>query len=371
MHPFFDKIKSNYKFVSTILLFIVTFFILAYLMPRERKFTYEFQVASPWKEPDLTAPFKFSILKTDQEYQAEKDSILNEVKAFFTFNVNYSNEQLSKFRESFNRQWIVYALKEFNIDSEDEYRGSKKYAMLREMQEYYSNYIYSLLEKAYTEGIVEIPEEDLEYGHSSDIVMLRGNIADEISLLKVHTPLTAYEDIKSKIDNDETYKNNWYRNKFDKFFQNFEIEQFITPNVFYDKEATEREKNARLSEISMKKGMIQQGELIVSNGEIITPEIFQILQSLKAAYRDQQRNVNSLLVLAGKLIFVFNVFLPEFSNGLRLLNESDHQENEDYFRRCDQNNEGRRADQESNAEREEHETEVHGMTHILVRPLCD
>ena len=309
MHPFFDKIKSNYKFVSTILLFIVTFFILAYLMPRERKFTYEFQVASPWKEPDLTAPFKFSILKTDQEYQAEKDSILNEVKAFFTFNVNYSNEQLSKFRESFNRQWIVYALKEFNIDSEDEYRGSKKYAMLREMQEYYSNYIYSLLEKAYTEGIVEIPEEDLEYGHSSDIVMLRGNIADEISLLKVHTPLTAYEDIKSKIDNDETYKNNWYRNKFDKFFQNFEIEQFITPNVFYDKEATEREKNARLSEISMKKGMIQQGELIVSNGEIITPEIFQILQSLKAAYRDQQRNVNSLLVLAGKLIFVFFVLI--------------------------------------------------------------
>ncbi len=309
MHPFFEKIKNNYKFVSTILLFVVTFFILAYLMPRERKFTYEFQVASPWKELDLTAPFKFSILKTDQEYQAEKDSVLAEVKMFFTFDVYYSTEQLNKFKENFNSEWIAYALKEFNIDSEDEYRGSKKYAMLREMQEYYSGYIYSLLEKAFVDGIIEIPEGDFTLTPNTDIVLLRGNIADEISLSKVHTSMSAYEDIRVKLEDDATYKNNWYRKKFNKFFDKYEIEQFITPNVFYDQEASEREKNTLLSEISMRKGMIQQGELIVSNGEIITPEIFQVLQSLKAAYSDQQQNVNTILVLAGKLIFVFFVLI--------------------------------------------------------------
>jgi len=309
MHPFFEKIKNNYKFVSTILLFVVTFFILAYLMPRERKFTYEFQVASPWKELDLTAPFKFSILKTDQEYQAEKDSVLAEVKMFFTFDVYYSAEQLNKFKENFNSEWIAYALKEFNIDSEDEYRGSKKYAMLREMQEYYSGYIYSLLEKAFVDGIIEIPEGDFTLTPNTDIVLLRGNIADEISLSKVHTSMSAYEDIRVKLEDDATYKNNWYRKKFNKFFDKYEIEQFITPNVFYDQEASEREKNTLLSEISMRKGMIQQGELIVSNGEIITPEIFQVLQSLKAAYSDQQQNVNTILVLAGKLIFVFFVLI--------------------------------------------------------------
>ncbi len=309
MHPFFEKIKNNYKFVSTILLFVVTFFILAYLMPRERRFTYEFQVASPWKELDLTAPFKFSILKTDQEFKAEKDSVLAEVKLFFAFDVYYSAEQLNKFRENFNSEWIAYALKEFNIDSEDEYRGSKKYAMLREMQEYYSGYIYSLLEKTFVNGIIEIPEGDFTLTPNTDIVLLRGNIADEISLSKIHTSMSAYEDIRIKLEDDETYKNNWYRKKFNKFFNEYEIEQFITPNVFYDQEASEREKNALLGEISTRKGMIQQGELIVSNGEIITPEIFQVLQSLKAAYGDQQRNVNTILVLAGKLIFVFFVLI--------------------------------------------------------------
>ncbi len=309
MRPFFEKIKRNYKFGSTILLFVITFLLLAYLMPRERKFTYEFQMLHPWKEEDLTAPFDFAILKTDEELQAERDSVLAEVKMFFTFDAYISAEQLNKFKESFSDEWIAYALGKFDINTEEAYLSSRKYATLREMQDYYDVFIHSLLEKAYVKGIIELPEGDFKLTPNTDIVLIRGNIADEISLSEIYTLKSAYESIIAKIKEDVTYKNNWYYNKFKQFFEEFEIERFITPNVFYDQEASDREKNMRLNEISTKKGKIQQGELIVSNGQIITAEIFQILESLRAAYRDQQRNVNTFLVLAGKLIFVFFVLV--------------------------------------------------------------
>ena len=309
MHPLYDRIKQNYKFGTTILLFVITFLILAYLMPRERKFTYNFQERRPWKEDNLTAPFDFSILKTNAELQAERDSVLAEVKPFFSFNANVASEQLNKFKDNFSRDWIAYSVKAFNISSEDEYRGSKKYAFLREMQEYYTNLLSSLLEKTYVKGIIEIPEGDSVYTPNAEIVLLRGNIADEINLSEIYTLKTAYEQIMLKINEDTEYKNNWYRNKFNKFFENYEIDRYIVPDVLFDKAASERERNQRLNEISIKKGRIQRGELIVANGQIITQDINQVLVSLKAAYDDQLRNVNTMLVLTGKLIFVFFVLV--------------------------------------------------------------
>jgi len=309
MNPLFDKIKRNYKFGTTILLFVLAFLLLAYLMPREQKFTYEFQIGSPWKEDNLTAPFKFSILKTESEFKDEKDSVLNDLKMFFSFDTYLSAEQLSKFRENFSKEWIAYTLKEFKIETEDEYRGSKKYGFIREVERYYSTLIYSLLEKVYIKGIIELPETGIELTPNTDIVLLRGNIADNVSFSEIFTSKSAYEYIMVKLGEDRTYENNWYRSEFDNFFERYEIERYITPNVFFDQESTNREKETRLNEISMKKGMIQQGELIVSKGEIVTPEIFQVLHSLKVAYNDQKQNVNTFLVLLGKLIFVFFVLM--------------------------------------------------------------
>ncbi|MBA7541085.1 Ribonuclease Y [subsurface metagenome] len=273
-------------------------------MPRERKFTYEFQIGSPWKKENLTAPFKFSIYKTDEEYQAEMDSTLSDLKLYYTFDPYQFKEQLNKFKDSFQKEWVEYSLKEYSISTEDKYYESGRYVSLRGLQDYYHNFIYDFLEKVYLKGIVELPEGDVSFDGSGYIVLMRGNIAEEKNSSELFTSKTAYKFLKEKIQEDIASNSNRNISRYNKFFDQFEIDRFIIPNVFYNSEVSEREKSERLSEISMKKGMIQQGELIISKGEIVTLEKFQILQSLKITYNEQQGNVNKFLVLSGKLIIV-------------------------------------------------------------------
>ncbi len=304
MASIYQKIISNYKNLGTIIVFVVAFLLIAYMMPRERKFTYDFQKGSPWKEENLTAPFKFSIYKTSEEYQAELDSTLSDLKLYYTFDPYQFAEQLNKFKDSFQKEWVEYSLQEFKIPTEKAYFESGRFASIRQSQDHYDDVIYKLLEKVYMKGIIEIPEGDISFDGSTYIVLMRGNIAEGKNASELFTSKSAYEFIKVKIQ--EVIAADSKRNilRYNNFFEQFELDHYITPNIFYDSDASEREKSEKLAEVSMKKGLIQQGELIISEGEIVTQEKFQILQSLKTSYNEQQGNVNKFLVLSGKLIFV-------------------------------------------------------------------
>lgn len=304
MASIYNKIVSNYKNLGTILLFVLAFILIAYMMPGERKFTYDFQKGNPWKEENLTAPFKFSIYKTDEEYKAETDSILSDLRLYFTFDPYQFAEQLNKFKESFQEEWTEYSLQEFEISSVESYIESRRYASIRQLRDYYDEFVYKLLERLYLKGIVEIQESDISLDGSSYIVLMRGNIAEEKNASELFTSKSAYEFIRTKIQEEVTSEPKRNISHYMNFFDKFEFDRYISPNIFYDNDASEREKTERLAEVSRKKGLIQQGELIISTGEIVTQEKFQILQSLKISYNDQQGNVNMFLVLSGKLIFV-------------------------------------------------------------------
>jgi putative nucleotidyltransferase with HDIG domain len=305
------KILNSLKSGSTgsIILFLIAFILLAYLMPRERKFTSEFQVGSPWKEENLTAPFKFAILKNAVDFQAEKDSVLADLKYFFNFDALIPAIQLNNIDSAFHHKWAEFAVVNFRIASVDEYLNNPAYVAHRQLEDHFVAFIRTLFEKIYIRGIAEIPETNFIINYDAEIILIRGNIAENFILNEMYTPKTAYEFAQDKIREEIDSYNNTVTSKYSGFFKEFEFEQFLTPNVFYDAVASEREKNSKLSEISTTKGLIQQGELIVSKGELITPEIYVILQSLKAAYDDTQGNVNVFLVLLGKLIFIMFTLL--------------------------------------------------------------
>jgi putative nucleotidyltransferase with HDIG domain len=76
-------------------------------------------------------------------------------------------------------------------------------------------------------------------------------------------------------------------------------------NVFYDKDKTESEKQSRLDAVSLTKGMVQRGELIVSKGELITPGKYQVLESLRRNYETMQTSEFTYYsILAGQVIII-------------------------------------------------------------------
>jgi hypothetical protein len=298
------KIKTNYRHIGTIMLFIAAFFLIAAMMPKERKFTYEFAKGKPWEHDHLNAPFDFPILKTDEEIKAEEDSLSAQLKLYFTFDANKFAQQLKSFKEDFSEAWINYSMKEYKIPEKESYLENGRFYALRELQDTFDDYIYSLFEKVYFQGIVEIPENYPNLQPTTDIVLIRGNIAENKDFSELFTPKSAYEYIKTKIQEEIATTTNRQIERYRYFLTHYEIDKYIIPNVSYDEVATERERNNVMQQISLTKGKIQSGERIISNGEIITHEKYQVLLSLKKVYSQEQGNVNTLVVMAGKLIFV-------------------------------------------------------------------
>ena len=63
-------------YVSKGLLFLCALIIILLFFPREGKFKYEYVKGKPWLHEDLIAPFDFSVLKTDEEYELQKERLL-------------------------------------------------------------------------------------------------------------------------------------------------------------------------------------------------------------------------------------------------------------------------------------------------------
>ena len=69
--------KHNQTQIIKYLLFIITVALIVNSFPGQPKFQYEidFVKGKPWMEQDIEAPFDFSILKTHEELEKEKNII--------------------------------------------------------------------------------------------------------------------------------------------------------------------------------------------------------------------------------------------------------------------------------------------------------
>jgi hypothetical protein len=304
MSDIITRIKKNYHLAGTIFIFFIAFLLFALIMPGERKFIYDFVKGKPWEHDNLNAPFDFPIHKTVDELKAEEDTVLANLRLYFSFKAEVLTGQLNSFSEDFNKDWIAFSMRAYRIDSAGTYLESGRYSALRDLQEQFSGIFYILLEKMYYTGIVEIPELSMQINPASEIVVVKSNIADYKQLSELYTPKSAYEHIRSRIRDELKASGSRQLNRYTDFLENYPVEKYLVANIFYDEISTERERAQLLQQISLTKGKIQNAERIISDGEIITPEKYQILTSLKEEYEQQKGNVNALLVSVGKLIFV-------------------------------------------------------------------
>ena len=90
------------------------------------------------------------------------------------------------------------------------------------------------------------------------------------------------------------------------------ISQSLTQNVLYDENNNTKEKEELLNKISPTTGLVQKGELIISTGEVVTPEKYQRLLSLKQEYEQDQNAFSNNLILAGMIMLISLLFLIEY-----------------------------------------------------------
>ena len=309
MKKFILNFLQKVNKIVLILLFLTSAVIVTLLLPRVSRFNYEYYRGRPWTHESLSAKFRFPIYKTDEELKAEQDSIQKDLNYYFDFHADLVNEQLRLFRENFDNEWAYYSVNEFKIPSSEIYYSNNKYYGLRKLHDKYSLALSNLINDVYTVGIVnyaDIDNQNLKV--DATIRITRGNNVEEKKLDQLFTNKKAYQYVVNGLQEIIDKESNRQIRRYKNFFDKFGFEKYITNNISYNASTTEKEMQERLSEISLAKGMIQEGERIIAQGEIVTQEKYQILESLKREYAVQTGNISNIFVLLGKLLYILICF---------------------------------------------------------------
>jgi hypothetical protein len=64
----YRKYSYNIKY----LMMVLTVLLIAFFLPKQPRFRYEFEKGKVWMNKDLISPFSFAILKTDPEVSTDK-----------------------------------------------------------------------------------------------------------------------------------------------------------------------------------------------------------------------------------------------------------------------------------------------------------
>ncbi len=307
MKKIINWIVNNFERVYIIFLFIISFLIVAYLFPGEGNFRYEFQKGQPWLHEDLISPFDFAIYKLEDDLAAERDVVYKNFKPYFNYNEQVGVQKSEEFKKEFEKKWEKYLADKKEIRNNPILRKNFVRYNADSVRMLY-DFTNKLFENIYKNGILEY-EEDYEYKNQVPfaIEVIKDKIAHEIEYSKVYTLKSAYTFI---ISNLNEFKKEGELNNSVEFIESLHFNKFIEPNLFYDKETSEKVRNEELNSISLTSGFVHEGERIIYKGEVVDDDRFRILESLKSAYISSlQATANRSLLIFGRLIIVFFAFL--------------------------------------------------------------
>ncbi|MGE5382049.1 MAG: HD family phosphohydrolase [Omnitrophica WOR_2 bacterium] len=251
-------LRNNYNLLEKITLFMLVIWMLILVFPREGKFKYEYQRGKPWQHNDLIAPVDFAVLKPTDELKKEQEIALEQLRPHFTRNNAISDAQVNLAVNDFNNHWN----KEMIQTKDDDKVKSL-------------NLVLSILDTLFTRGIVSLTSEIDDKPTDYQVWIIDGNTAAKIPLARLFTIQSAEKYIRKQVD-ESSIKN--------KNLVYMVLINALKQNIVYDKEATLRARENILAEIPDTRGMVQRGERIISHGELVNAEKFQVLESLRTDY---------------------------------------------------------------------------------------
>lgn len=257
MKDFINKLYRNHALIYKGLLFICTTFLIVYLFPKSGKFKYNFEKGKPWQSENLYAPFDFAIKKSDEEIASEKTTIRNNSVLYFNLNQSVIDSVNLSYKEEFPKVFT---------DS-----------VSRRVQAKIFKVGESIISELYTYGVLT---DNYKFSNDKTVAILDGRVETQRTLF---SNLIAQDDIVLtidkvlKINNLLSYKTGFVSLFFD----------LIEPNLTYDKSFTDKVIEEEVNKISYARGSIEKETLIVSKGEVVEGNKYQILQSLKSEYESQ------------------------------------------------------------------------------------
>ncbi|HNR42726.1 MAG TPA: HDIG domain-containing protein [Bacteroidales bacterium] len=290
------EIKPDRKYLFHLAFFIASAIIVVLISPREGKFRYEFQKGKPWLNSSLIAPWDFPVLKPASVIARERDSISRNFTPYFRTSPEISSLELEKFKEYLDASLNDYLAVHKQVPA------SLKNKLHEDLLE--------ILSEIYRRGILETDAIGSSYGQNfRDVTVINGKIAEKKPFGSFYLQKTAYLAAEQK--KEELM--NGFKAAADKpvrdFLENVAFYNFIRPNLIFDPQTSSAVRDKMLSEVSPNRGMIQEGELIISRGEIVNDAKYLILESLRDESERRLGMYDKWLVVLGRIILVCSCYM--------------------------------------------------------------
>tara|TARA_R110002051_G_scaffold319490_1_gene403626 strand:- start:128 stop:2167 length:2040 start_codon:yes stop_codon:yes gene_type:complete len=277
MSTFLDNLYKNQSKVYKYFIYIVTTVLIVFFFPKGGKFKYEFQKGKPWQYDNFYAPFDFSIKKSVQEIDDEKQNIKDHQVLYY----NYDSSIANQVYDSYQKEVVTV----FN----DDYNQQNNLKKVGE----------EILDVLYANGVVDNESTKLS---TSTINLIKNNEERKVSTNQLYFK----EDINSVINSILRKKGLENLSKeYQRLF--FEI---VKPNVFYDSALSKKVLEDEFSKLSYTRGTVDQGKLIIAKGEVVEAENFKVLNSIKGEYESELWAANNYyFILFGYSVLVALVLM--------------------------------------------------------------
>lgn len=261
-------------------------------LPKQARFRFEYEKGKIWMQKNLISPYSFAIKKTNAEIEKDREEILKSVLPV------YQN----------NDEMVQNSIQELNSEFEITWKSSRIPAQQKDTYKLETN---NLIREIYRRGLLNPVKKFQRNGQNYNFSLLNNNVSRQLSTIDAFTIETALDYAAKQLKNKPEITNSDWLLKL--------LRNHLKPNYIFDEQLTDKLEENALNSISTTRGMVQNGELIVASGTMVNDEIYQKLESLKAAYEGDARVVGNRnlvffgqFLLAGLIISLLIIFLYLF-----------------------------------------------------------
>jgi putative nucleotidyltransferase with HDIG domain len=281
------------------LIFIVASLLILYVFPKQGTFKYAFNEGRPWQYGLLTAPFDFPIYKDAAQLKQEQDSILTYYEPYYILDSEIASNAMVEF--------------DADMNTNPRFKNMTPDNLL---------YIRNKLKKLYENGIMRSDNYDkVSTSKTQSLRIKTDNVANSYDVKSFSTIRSAYEQIMQ--DRPESLP--------ESTLKALDLNNYIRENVIYDASTSDKARNEFIQQVSPSVGLVQTGQRIIDQGEIISPQTYNILLSLKRITEERSGGTERnnwiilgqfllILTMMGAFFFYLLFFRPkEYHNRQHVL----------------------------------------------------
>ena len=261
---------------------VLLFALLVFVMPRSPKFNYDYRKGSLWMYEDLVSQFDFPLLKSEEQYKAELQRAGSSVVPVYRQDPAVLDAAYSQLSSS----------------------DLGKYNDLKPV-------VNASLGRIYSKGV--LPRNAA--ADPAEVMYIQKDVrASKVPFQEVYTVESAASVLRQSIETEIP------ESVVDSLFEAV-LAGLITSDLLFDQQLTDLIHEGNAAMVSPTMGVIKAGQTLVSQGELITEGVEQMLDSYKAEYEENvgysgspvfQWIGNSLVALFLVIVLFFAIYFCNY-----------------------------------------------------------